>query len=91
VPAGVRFPESVASRAGPLISPRRLPQIRLLSRWIPAGVGVVEASRVTPKRPPVEPVAVPLPVMALLTRKISWLRVTLTPLQALPWMVLSIR
>ena len=91
VPVGVRLPESVPSSAGPLISPSLLPQIRLFKRWIPPGLGGVVDSRVTPKRPPTVPVAVPLPVMALLTRKTSWLRVTFTPFQALPWIVLPIR
>ncbi len=30
-PSGVKFPESVASNAGPLISPRTFPHMRLLS------------------------------------------------------------
>ena len=55
---------------------------------MPPGLGVVDVSRVTPKRPPVVPAAVPLPVMALLIRNASWLRVTLMPLQALAKIVL---
>ena len=41
---------------------------RYYSAFLAARVAALDDSRLTPKRPPVEPVAVPLLVMALLTR-----------------------